>query len=67
MSEIMTPPIVGEDHNGDPTYTFTSDHSIADIARWIISENWFDELLDIMLEELIKQEEAKLNDPTRNL
>lgn len=36
MSEVMTPPTVTQDTNGDPLVTFTADHSLADIARWIM-------------------------------
>ena len=45
MTEVKTPPIVGTDHDGDPTYTFTAQHSFADVARWIISEGGREEVL----------------------
>jgi hypothetical protein len=35
MPEICTPPIIQLDENGEPTVTFTENHTLADIARWI--------------------------------
>jgi len=36
MSEVMREPIIGADENGDETATFDVNHSLADIARWIM-------------------------------
>jgi len=39
--EICTPPIRSTDENGDELITFTSAHTLSDIARWI-AENQTD-------------------------
>lgn len=45
MSEVCTPPIVGTDSDGNPTYTFTAAHSFGDVARWIVSEGGADDVI----------------------
>ena len=48
MSEIKTPPVVTTNENGDTFYTFGPDHTLADVARWIISEGGRDDMLYIL-------------------
>ena len=48
MHEIKTPPVMTEDENGDPSYTFGPDHTFADVARWIVSEGGRDDMLYIL-------------------
>jgi hypothetical protein len=36
MSEVMTPPLVYADENGDPIYGFGEQHSWGDVVRWIM-------------------------------
>ena len=48
MHEIKTPPVVTEDENGDPSYTFGPDHTFADIARWIVSDGGRDVMLYLL-------------------
>lgn len=50
MSEIKTPPFTAEDQDGDPIYIFTSAHSIADVARWIIDMGAGDDMLYLLNE-----------------
>lgn len=51
MSEIETPPIVTEDKNGDKFYTFSTEHSFGDVARWIVSQGGRDDMLHILTYE----------------
>ena len=37
MSEVRRKPIVTEDTDGDPVITFTKDHTIRDILRYLLS------------------------------
>jgi hypothetical protein len=37
MAEIMTPPVVTTDGDGDPRYTFGEEHSWGDVVRWIMT------------------------------
>lgn len=64
MAEIKTPPIVAVDQWGNPSYTFTQEHSLADVARWIISEGGAEDVLYLLEEEikLMKYKEANLLD-----
>lgn len=48
MSEVITPPIITHDANGDPVYTFNSSHTLADVARWIIKEGGRDDMLYLL-------------------
>lgn len=48
MSEVITTPIITHDANGDPSYTFTSAHTLADVARWIIKEGGRDDMLYLL-------------------
>jgi hypothetical protein len=65
MAEIMREPIIGTDENGDETVTFDINHSLADIARWIMrNQSEAEELHSIlggMLEGkvLIERNQAK--------
>jgi hypothetical protein len=36
MAEVMTPPDTYVDSDGDEVFAFGPDHSIADIARWMM-------------------------------
>lgn len=53
MSEVRLEPIVTEDTDGDTVITFTEDHSIRDILRYLLSTG-------IDASELIDH----INDPT---
>jgi DNA-directed RNA polymerase subunit L len=53
MSEVRLEPIVTEDTDGDPVITFTEDHTIRDILRYLLSTG-------IDASELIYH----INDPT---
>lgn len=37
MGEVRLEPIVTEDTDGDPVITFTEDHTIRDILRYLLS------------------------------
>ena len=37
MSEVRRKPIVTEDTDGDPVITFTEDHTIRDLLRYLLS------------------------------
>ena len=37
MSEVRRKPIVTEDTDGNPVITFTDDHTIRDILRYLLS------------------------------
>ena len=37
MSEVRLDPIVTEDTDGNPVITFTEDHTIRDILRYLLS------------------------------
>ena len=37
MTEVRLNPIVTEDTDGDPVITFTEDHTIRDILRYLLS------------------------------
>lgn len=49
MSEVMTPPIDG----GADIVSFTPDHSLADIARWIMGNRSEAEDLHAMLGQML--------------
>ena len=53
MSEVRLDPIVTEDTDGDLVITFTEDHTIRDILRYLLSTG-------VDAEELIYH----INDPT---
>ena len=53
MSEVRRKPIVTEDTDGNPVITFTDDHTIRDILRYLLSTG-------VDAEELIYH----INDPT---
>ena len=53
MSEVRLEPIVTEDTDGDLVITFTEDHTIRDILRYLLSTG-------VDAEELIYH----INDPT---
>ena len=53
MGEVRLEPIVTEDTDGDPVITFTEDHTIRDILRYLLSTG-------IDASELIYH----INDPT---
>ena len=53
MGEVRLEPIVTEDTDGDPVITFTEDHTIRDILRYLMSTG-------VDAEELIYH----INDPT---
>ena len=53
MSEVRLNPIVTEDTDGNPVITFTEDHTIRDILRYLLSTG-------VDAEELIYH----INDPT---
>jgi len=53
MSEVRLEPIVTEDTDGDPVITFTEDHTIRDILRYLLSTG-------VEASELIYH----INDPT---
>lgn len=48
MSEVITPPVIMYDASGDPVYTFTSAHTLADVARWIIKEGAREDMLYLL-------------------
>lgn len=48
MSEVITPPGTTHDANGDPIYIFTSAHTLADVARWIIAEGGREDMLYLL-------------------
>lgn len=47
MTEIKTPIRRFIDENNEFVYVIDSSHSISDIYRWLIDENFFDEILTI--------------------
>lgn len=51
MSEIIKQ--VKADANGD--VVITADHTIADIARWVIENDWHDDFLWCMQQELAER------------
>lgn len=53
MAEIMTPPIFGEDEDGE-TVTFTEKHTLADIARWIAQNKTDAEEVIRLLQEAVQ-------------
>ena len=53
MSEVMTAPTVTEGANGDPIVTFTAEHSLADIARWIMQNRGEAEDLHMILGQML--------------
>lgn len=53
MAEIKIPPITNYDEGGNPIYIFTDEHSIADIARWIVSEGYAVDMI-YLLEEMVR-------------
>ena len=53
MSEVRRKPIVTEDTDGNPVITFTEDHTIRDILRYLLSTG-------VEASELIDH----INDPT---
>ena len=56
----MTPPILGEDERGDETATFTSGHSWADVARWVVGHSITDaEELHRILGEMIDNKDGE--------
>lgn len=55
MAEVMTPPIIAVDENGDPTYTFTSAHTLADVARWIVSEGGAEDVTYLLQQMIVKE------------
>ena len=46
--EIKRKPISDTDDAGNPTVTFDSEHTVADIVRWIQSADWCDDFLTLM-------------------
>ena len=55
MSEIKTPPISWLDEGGDKVVGFTAEHTLADIARWIMENPVDAKELHLILGELIKE------------
>ena len=53
MSEVMTPPIIAEDEDGDVTVTFTATHTWADVARWVMTNRTDVEELHAILGSMI--------------
>lgn len=45
MGETKREPIVSKDDNGDEVYSFDTNHTFADIARWIIKDGGREEVL----------------------
>lgn len=49
MTEVMTPPV----ENADGFVSFTPDHSLADIARWIMQNRGEAEDLHMILGQML--------------
>lgn len=50
MAEIRTPPRIEKDASGNDVVSFTSDNTIADVVRWIVSEGAADEVKYLLSE-----------------
>jgi len=60
MSEVINRIVsTSYDEDGDEQYLITGKHTIADIARWIVENNWHDEILFMIDEEVQKNKETK--------
>jgi hypothetical protein len=53
MSEVMTPPFVYADENGDPIYGFGEQHSWGDVVRWIMQTPSDGETVLYLLQEAL--------------
>lgn len=53
MSEVITAPTITHDRNGDEVVTFTAEHSLADIARWIMRNRGEAEDLHMILGQML--------------
>ena len=61
MTEVRRKPIVTEDTDGNPVITFTEDHTIRDILRYLLStgvdaEELYDHINDPDLLAKLKEE-----------
>jgi hypothetical protein len=57
MSEVMTPPFVYADENGDPIYAFGEQHSWGDVVRWIMRTRVDGETVLHLLQEALEADE----------
>ena len=53
MSEVMTAPAITHDNHGDEIVTFSAEHSLADIARWIMRNRGEAEDLHMILGQML--------------
>jgi hypothetical protein len=53
MSEVCTPPYKSTDKHGDDLFTFGPDHTLADIARWIMEHRGDAEDIHSMLGQML--------------
>lgn len=50
MPEIKREPFISFDENGNETTAFDADHTIADIARWLIEKDYDTDIIYMLIE-----------------
>lgn len=52
MAEIKTLPIEMCDKHGNKEYTFTENHTLADVVRWLLTQGDGEEIMYLLKEEI---------------
>lgn len=55
MSEVKRDPIISLDVNGDEIAAFDANHSLADIARWLLRNRAEAEELHLILGDMLQE------------